>query len=220
MVVAMGINSADELLPDKMEAARLRREEKDRIHHKVLLEGAKMGILATTAAVAASFAANRYSAAYRRLTLPFKVSLVIAASTAGFFTATDVAAMEADRQFAQKFSVSKEDELGALGSLRPFASVGKDLDWAQMKAVAFKNKYTLLGYGYVGIVGSTLAYNFTRRDIFLTQKFVNARLVGQFSAIGAVLLIGAAASSGYKKEDPTLDAYYERVVNPEEMKKK
>ncbi|KAJ3284718.1 hypothetical protein HDU79_007929 [Rhizoclosmatium sp. JEL0117] len=198
-------------MPDKMEAHRLRREEKDKIHNKVLLEGAKMGILTSAGALVASFGAYRFIPAYRRLTLPFRISLVLAATTAGFFTETDRAAMKADREFAQKFSLSREDELSLVSSRPTLFGANSEWDAERIKQFAFKNRFTLLTYGYVGVVGTTLAYNFSRTDIFLSQKFINARLVGQFSAVAGILLIGAAAVGN--KPEKVVDPYYERVVN-------
>ncbi|KAJ3099709.1 hypothetical protein HK100_004846, partial [Physocladia obscura] len=213
MSVSMS-NVSDEVdMPDKMEAHRLRREEKDNIHNKVLLEGAKMGLATTTLALAASFAGQKYSPAYRRLTLPIKISLLIAASTAGFFTQTDRAMMHADRNFAKQFSLTTSEEVDAVLKGSPTSPIDAEKKWdlRKVKEVAFANRYEILGYGYVGVVGSTLAYNFTRRDIFMTQKFVNARLVGQFAAIAGIVMIGAMAASSPTEEKK--DAYYERIVN-------
>ncbi|KAI8614266.1 hypothetical protein BC830DRAFT_1065663 [Chytriomyces sp. MP71] len=199
-----------------MEAARQRREEKDLIHNKVLVEGAKMGTALTLGAVAASLAANRFIPVYRSLRFPFKLSLVIAASTAGFFTATDRATMYADREFSQKFSVTREEEVSAFSHAAGDEASGmRGWDGARWKEFAFKNRYSLLGYGYLGIVGSTLAYNFTRRDIFMTQKFVNARIIGQFSGIAGILLIGAVSATGEHRANSQVqaDPYYDRIVN-------
>ncbi|KAJ3030736.1 UNVERIFIED_CONTAM: hypothetical protein HDU68_007947 [Siphonaria sp. JEL0065] len=198
-------------LGDKMEAHRLRREEKDKIHAKVLVEGAKMGIVTSAGAVAASFAAHRFIPAYRRLTLPFRISLVLAATTAGFFTETDRAAMRADREFSQKFSITNVNELEHISTKPTIFGESSDWDLERVKQVAFKNRFTLLAYSYFGIVGTTLVYNFSRTDIFMTQKFVNARLVGQFSAVAGILLIGAAAVGN--KPEQKIDPYYERIVN-------
>ncbi|KAI9326511.1 hypothetical protein BDR26DRAFT_941202 [Obelidium mucronatum] len=206
MSVSMSHVSQHAEIPDKMEAHRLRRQEKDEIHSKVLVEGAKMGMVTTAGAIAASLAAQRYSPVYRRLTLPFRISLVLAASTAGFFTETDRAAMRADREFAQKFSISRSNEVNA-----EFESVGKSWNLDTVRQVAYKNRFTLLAYTYAGIVGTTLAYNFSRTDIFLSQKFINARLVGQFGAVAGIALIGAAAVGN--KPEVKVDAYYERIVS-------
>ncbi|TPX65251.1 hypothetical protein CcCBS67573_g08184 [Chytriomyces confervae] len=186
MSVSMGHHSQDLVIPDKMEAHRLRREEKDKIHGQVLIEGAKMGMVTTAGALAASFGLNHYSALFRGLTLPFKISLVLAATTAGFFTETDRAAMKADREFAKKFSISQEDEV-QLKSSNPFKLNSSEWDMEQIKNAAFKN------------------------------KFVNARLVGQFSAVAGVLLIGAAAAGG-RSTEKELDPYYERIVGGEEKR--
>ncbi|KAI8612957.1 hypothetical protein BC830DRAFT_1134502, partial [Chytriomyces sp. MP71] len=170
----------------------------------------------TLGAVAASFAANRFIPAYRSLRFPFKLSLVIAASTAGFFTATDRATMYADREFSQKFSITKEDEVAAFSHAEGEEALGmRKWDMDEVKEFTFKNRYSLLGYGYVGIVGSTLAYNFTRRDIFMTQKFVNARIIGQFAGIAGILLIGAASAMGEHGANSQVlaDPYYDRIVN-------
>ncbi|KAI9326512.1 hypothetical protein BDR26DRAFT_941203 [Obelidium mucronatum] len=213
MSVSMSHVSDHVEMPDKMEAHRLRREEKDKIHNKVLLEGAKMGILTSAGAVVTSLAAYRFIPAYRRLTLPFRISLVLAATTAGFFTETDRAAMRADREFAKKFSLSREDELQLVSARPTLFGSNSDWDFERMKQVAYKNRFTLLAYTYAGVVGSTLAYNFARTDIFLSQKFINARLVGQFGAVAGIVLIGAAAVGN--KPEETIDPYYERIVNGE-----
>ncbi|KAJ3064401.1 hypothetical protein HDU98_012178 [Podochytrium sp. JEL0797] len=198
-----------------MEAHRRRREEKDKIMEKVMVDGAKMGAVIGAGAVLASLGAQRFIPAYRRLTLPFRVSLVLAATTAGFFTETDRAAMRADRAFAQEFSISSHGEANI-----PQDESIKDWTRESLKQAAFANRFSLLGYGYAGVVGSTLVYNFSRRDIFLSQKFINARIVGQFSAVAGILLIGAAAAVPGTKVEEKLDPYYERIVNgPAEVKK-
>ncbi|KAJ3007748.1 UNVERIFIED_CONTAM: hypothetical protein HDU68_003359 [Siphonaria sp. JEL0065] len=179
-------------LPDHMEAHRLRRQQKEELHNKVLLDGARMGMVISAGAIAASL-----------------ISLVLAATTAGFFTETDRAALRADREFSQKFSISRSNESGF--DTPDTLSEAKSWDMQTVKQVAYKNRFTLLSYAYVGIVGCTLAYNFSRKDIFMTQKFVNARLVGQFSAVAGILLIGAAAVGN--KPETKVDAYYERIVN-------
>ncbi|KAJ3357367.1 pre-tRNA nuclear export protein [Entophlyctis luteolus] len=217
MSTAMGHIADDIDMPSQMEAHRLRREEKDKIHNFVLLEGAKTAIMCAAGATTASFFAQRYSTLYRGLSLPFKVFLVMGATTAGFFTETDRAALQADREFMKNFSVTQGAEIeAAVGNSALAAS--QEWDATRIKEFALKNKYSLLGYSYAAIVGTTLAYNFTRRDIFMTQKFVNARLVGQFSGklfsspVGGVLLIGllAGTEGGQRKE--TVDPYYERIV--------
>ncbi|KAJ3064400.1 hypothetical protein HDU98_012177 [Podochytrium sp. JEL0797] len=186
---------------DKMEAHRKRREEKDAIMSKVLLESCKTGVVIGAAAVLASYGAYRFIPAYRRITVPFRVSLVLAATTAGFFTESDRAAMRADREFAQQFSISRTDDRLPM----------EQTSWEDWKLAAFQNRFTLLTYSYLGIVGSTLVYNFGRKDIFLSQKFINARIVGQFSAVAGILLIGAAAVGN--KPEQKVDPYYERIVN-------
>ncbi|KAJ3203139.1 hypothetical protein HDU82_006819 [Entophlyctis luteolus] len=219
MSTAMGHIAEDIEVPNQMEAHRLRREEKDNIHNFVLLEGAKTAIVCAAGATTASFVAQRYSTLYRGLSLPFKVFLVMGATTAGFFTETDRAAWQADREFMKNFSVSQGAEIDGNSAL----PVSQGWDATRIKDFAIKNKYSLLGYSYAAIVGTTLAYNFTRRDIFMTQKSIHRTYLsltrfGTGAAVGGVLLIGllAGTEGGQRKE--TVDPYYERIVNGTQAK--
>ncbi|KAJ3286952.1 hypothetical protein HDU76_007901 [Blyttiomyces sp. JEL0837] len=204
---------------EKMEAHRLRQIEKDKIHNRVLLEGLQTGSIIGGATLLTSFAAQKFIPAYKSLRFPFKVFLVIAGFTGGFFTQTDVAAMKADREFAQKFSVTNPDELQLVSV--PGANATRILtggvDFEGMKRAFVKNRFEYLTIGYFSVLGGTLAYNFMRRDIFLSQKFINARMTAQVAAIAGVGIAAVMAAS--TQREVMIDPYYERVVNGPEKKK-
>ncbi|KAJ3327697.1 hypothetical protein HDU76_011297 [Blyttiomyces sp. JEL0837] len=194
---------------EKMEAHRLRQIEKDKIHNRVILEGLQMGSVVGGSTLVASFAAQRYLPMYRTLQMPYKVLLVVLGFTAGFFTQTDIAAMKADREFAMKFSITKPDEL----ELHAVPNSKKILTGRMegFKEAFVKNRFEYLTMGYFGVLGGTLAYNFMRKDIFLSQKFINARMTAQVAAIAGVGIAAVMAASTHR--EVMIDPYYERVVN-------
>ncbi|KAJ1562233.1 hypothetical protein HK405_014494, partial [Cladochytrium tenue] len=160
--------SDDVVFSEKMEAHRLRQIEKDRIHSKVLANGAKWGTIMCTSFLGASMLAQRYLPLYRRQTLAFKAFVVTSAAMGGFFTGTDREAMRADREFAQKFSITKEDESALIRESKQARS------WESFRATLYRNRFEILAASYFTVLGGTLAYNFARKDIFTSQKFINA----------------------------------------------
>jgi hypothetical protein len=124
------------------------------------LSGAKVAAVTGSTALLGHFAATRFSPAYRKLQLSFKVFLISSAFMAGFFTETDRAAMAEDRAFMQKFSISKEDELNH--RITRSDTLKSYLDPQELQKAFVRNRYEVVGYGYVGVVGSTLLYNFSR----------------------------------------------------------
>jgi hypothetical protein len=100
------------------------------------MEGVKAGLVGGVAATIASAAAQSYSPLYRSFRPSFKVFLGVAAVSASFFTVTDRAAMRADREFAQKFSISEEEEVMAMTTTKGM----KDWSPEELKRAFMRNK--------------------------------------------------------------------------------
>ncbi|KAJ3269687.1 hypothetical protein HDV01_001115 [Terramyces sp. JEL0728] len=126
--------------------------------------------------------------------------------TAAFFTVTDVEAMNADRRFAQQFSVSKSDELQQVKT-----SMTAE-DW---KKKFWENKNSIVGYTWLGLMSASLVYNFRQKNINFTQKLINSRLIAQSGALLGIAALGIMAINMPKEESVVVDKYYERIVNPE-----
>ncbi|KAI9364462.1 hypothetical protein DFJ73DRAFT_809573 [Zopfochytrium polystomum] len=196
--------SDDVVFSENMEAHRLRQLEKEKIHGYVLQEGVTMGTIVGSTFLGASLLAQKFLPAYRSLTFPFKVFIVSSAVMGGFFTGTDRAAMKADRAFAMRFSVTHEDELSLIKESR------EARNWESLRRTLYKNRFEILAASYFGILGTTLAYNFARKDIFTSQKFINARMTAQVAAIAGVGAVAVLASS--TPRETVVDPYYERVL--------
>ncbi|KAI9338913.1 hypothetical protein DFJ73DRAFT_847165 [Zopfochytrium polystomum] len=136
--------------------------------------------------------------------------VVSSASMAGFFFGTDRAAVRADREFAQRFSVTKEEELSLIRESKEARS------WESFQRTLYRNRFEILAASYFGILGTTMAYNFARKDIFMSQKFINARMTAQVAAIAGVGAIAVLAST--TRPEPIIDPYYERILKEGERK--
>ncbi|KAJ3282847.1 hypothetical protein HK104_010677 [Borealophlyctis nickersoniae] len=161
--------------------------------------------------LAAGYVGHRYSPSFRNLYPPIKLSLGLAIPTAVFFTVTDKAAIEADRELVARFSVTRPEDAAAIARERQPV-------WTMegFKKYAYDNRLKLLGYSWAAAVAGVLMYTYNRKDITKSQKIINARLVSQVLA-----LVGAGAfalSLGEEKEKPIpVDAHFERVMRGEEV---
>ncbi|EGF82099.1 hypothetical protein BATDEDRAFT_36706 [Batrachochytrium dendrobatidis JAM81] len=186
----------------------------DEQHNWVLMQGAKSSVLWGSLGGIAHMLAQRTLQPYQRLSLPFKSFLLIAVPMAAFFTTTDRAAMEADRIRAQRYSITREDELN-VREVSPITDTSSTND--KLKHYLVQNKYSVLGYTWLGVVGLSLAYNFTRPNTAMSQKLINSRMVAQ----SAVLLgfAGLAALSTTATPTVTVDPHYERIMHQEQSTK-
>ena len=181
------------------------KEIEDQVHHKVVQQGLYSAAFWGTGAITGHLLLTKFNSRYRKHTFPFKLFVLLMVPTAAFFTTTDVAAMEEDRKFALQYSLSKPD---------PIQSAAMDLKEANWKQYLRDNQFSLVGYTWLALVGSTLAYNFAKPQITLQQKFINARMVSQ---AGALLGIVAVAALSLKRQEKVQgrvenDAHFERVV--------
>jgi hypothetical protein len=191
-------------------------QEKALRHSIVVREGLKATAYATPAIALGVYAANRWWPLYRGLTPQFKMFTVVAGLTAVFFTATDRIAMWVEREAGFRYSVSNKQEASAAGvdlgtdgppfTTRPGSITDKLAHWV------VDARYHIIGYGWAAVVGSTIAYTWRRRDITLTQKLINARLLGQTAALSGVALIAGLTANVTAPPAP-VDAYFERVVS-------
>nr|KAJ3419374.1 hypothetical protein HK105_007040 [Polyrhizophydium stewartii] len=117
--------------------------------------------------------------------------------------------MHADRARAQRFSITRADELQLIEQV---ARPADDAPWHERaKHFVMENKYSVLGYTWLGTVGVSLAYNFSRRDIAVPQKLINSRMIAQamvLAGFAGMALIASAAPKPVK-----IDPHFERVVN-------
>ncbi|KAJ3339321.1 hypothetical protein HDU91_001038 [Kappamyces sp. JEL0680] len=153
--------------------------------------------------VAAHFLLTRTWPRYARHSLPWKLLAMMMIPTAAFFTTTDVAAMELDREFAQQFSITP----------RLPSEQSQGYEWNMRGAVDYfrDNQYKVIGYGWLSLVGLSLAYNFTQKHITLSQKLINARLVAQSGAMAGIVAVAAL----HIQKDRRLqerDLHFERVI--------
>ncbi|KAJ3169421.1 hypothetical protein HDU87_000592 [Geranomyces variabilis] len=190
--------------PKPLLVARFSQEEKDARHSKVLWAGAKSVAVAAPLGVAASLLAQRNIAFYRRLSMPFKTFIALMIPTAVFFTVTDRAAMHADREHAMQFSVTRQADM------RVPAAVPHTETPAEF---VFRNRYTIIGWGWASTLGAALLYNARRTDITRSMKIINSRMTAQTFALVGIGAIAALASSASSDLSTGLDPHFERVVN-------
>ncbi len=110
---------------------------------------------------------------YARHPLPWKVFAMLMIPTAAFFTTTDVAAMELDREFAQQFSITPKIE-----------SKEKQYNLTSVEGVKtyFRdNQYSVIGYGWLALMLGSLGYNFSKPSIALQQKVCFLFLIASLS---------------------------------------
>ncbi|KAJ3114893.1 hypothetical protein HDU96_001511 [Phlyctochytrium bullatum] len=195
-------------IPAQMEAHKQREREKDIIHRKVIVDGLKMSAAFTGLSGGASLLAQRYWPLYRQQKLPFKLFIVMAFGTGAFFTEADRAAMRYDREFAMRFSVTNPNDF-----VRPSTAPLSRFNWSseEMLKMVVRNRYEIIGYTWAGTLVSTLAWNFTRPNVAMAQKLINARMTAQVAAIAGFVLVASLASTVPK--EVVVDPYYERIIN-------
>ncbi|KAJ3309524.1 hypothetical protein HDV04_005964 [Boothiomyces sp. JEL0838] len=187
-------------------AIEVRKEKANEIHSGVINKGLQAAAVWGAGGLAGHFLANRYVPAYARGYRAYKLFVLCMIPTAAFFTVTDVEAKNADRRFAQEFSVTKSDELQA---------VKKSMSAEDWKKKFWENKNSIVGYTWLGLMSGSLFYNFRQKDINFTQKLINSRLIAQSGALLGIAALGIMAINMPKEETVVVDKYYERIVNPE-----
>lgn len=70
----------------KLSARQRRALEHSAIHGNVIAESSKAAVVGGVIALGASFAAQRFSPLYRKISFPFKTFIVMSAITGTFFT--------------------------------------------------------------------------------------------------------------------------------------
>ncbi|KAH6567515.1 hypothetical protein BASA61_004080 [Batrachochytrium salamandrivorans] len=180
----------------------------------VLIQGAKSSLLWGSLGAAGHLLAYRTLPVYKKLSLPFRSFLLIAVPMAAFFTTTDRAAMDADRVRAQRFSITSEDEL-TIKEYNPLANSDSKID--QIKNFLVQNKYSALGYTWLGTVGISLAYNFGQRNVPMAQKLINSRMVAQTMVL--LGFAGLAALSATTSPIVKIDPHFERIIHQENQTK-
>ncbi|KAJ3219094.1 hypothetical protein HDU67_002750 [Dinochytrium kinnereticum] len=219
-------------IPAQMEAHRQREQEKDAIHRRVIMDGMKMAGIFTAGSGGLSLLAQRYIPLYRSQKLPFKLFIVMAFGTGAFFTEADRSAMRADREFAMRFSVTREGDLS-----QPAPTMTR-LTGDELLKAAVRNRFEVVGYTWLGTFAGTLFWNFQRADIAMAQKLINARMTAQVAAILGFAAAGTLAAMVPKEAtigefvgsrvfseallaslvpyllvSPSIDPYYERIIN-------
>ncbi|KAI8925261.1 hypothetical protein BC831DRAFT_461682 [Entophlyctis helioformis] len=180
--------------------AKTRQQLKDERHNYVLVEGTKSALMFGAAGVFGHLLAQRTWPLYQRQSLPFKSFLLICIPMAAFFTTTDKAAMAADRQYAQRFSITSADEL-EVKELVPAAASDSALDRA--KSFVWATRFALLGYGWLGAVGL---------EISLPQKLINSRMVAQSAALAGFAGLAVPDNDPASTPAVRIDPYFQRVV--------
>ncbi|KAI8904811.1 hypothetical protein EDD86DRAFT_233032 [Gorgonomyces haynaldii] len=175
-------------------------------HNWVLMQGAKAGIIFGIGGLIGSLAAQRYWKLYQRQSLPFKVFIGLSFPTGAFFTQTDRAAMYADRVHAAQFSITKEDEVD--NANRVDTRVPQTTtEWL------LKNKYTVLGYTWLSAMGVSMVYNFSRKDISMSYKIINSRMIAQTLAFAGMASLAVLAASATEEPEEKRDLHFERVIS-------
>lgn len=193
-------------------AARERKFQQERIHSQVITRGLKAAGMWGLGGLGAHSLLTYTVPRYAKHTLPFKVFCLLMIPTAAFFTETDIAAKELDREFAQQFSVTPK-----LDTLRPASSYS--FTGSGAKQFFKDHQFEVIGYGWLGLIGGSLAYNFAMPRITLSQKFINARMVAQTGALLGLIAV-AALNIQVDKTRPVRDLHFEQaIMNDEERLK-
>ena len=124
----------------------------------------------------------------------------MSAVTGSFFTVTDIEAMKADREFAQKFSITQPEAIHA-----PSIQFNSWREWV------LEHRYKIVGFTWLTVAAGTLLYQWKRKDISSSQKIINARLSSQ-----ALALIGFGAIAGVSAGvvvEPKPDPHFESVIS-------
>jgi hypothetical protein len=110
--------------------------------------------------------------------------------------------MELDREFAQQFSITPKIE-----------NHTEKYSFSKQGAIQYfkDHQFTVIGYTWLGLVGLSLAYNFSRPQITMAQKMINARLVAQSGAMLGIVAV-AALQVKQDKRAPVKDLYFERAI--------
>jgi hypothetical protein len=190
-----------------MKARELWKQQQEEIHNEVVQKGLKAAAIWGTAGILGHLALTRFVPRYAKHTLPFKVFILMAIPTAAFFTTTDVEAMEADRKFAQQFSITKADMQAIKGETK------YTFDKEGIHKYIYDNQYHILGYGYLGLVGLSLIYNFGKKSIVMQQKLINTRMVAQTGAFMGVGLVAALNAKRPKHIEESVDVHFESMIN-------
>ncbi|KAI9089426.1 hypothetical protein DFS34DRAFT_413553 [Phlyctochytrium arcticum] len=180
--------------------SRIPSADREARHSAVLWQGTKALAVAAPASLAGSLLAQKYLRPYQRLSLPFKTFIGLMIPTAVFFTVTDRAAIRADLDYAMKFSVTKKEDLAS--SLPDAQHTLTDM--------LHNHRYQIIGWGWIGTLAGTLAYNWKRRDIGRDLKIINARMAAQTFALAGIMALAGLASTTKPKD---IDPHYTRIVN-------
>ncbi|KAI8900201.1 hypothetical protein BC833DRAFT_618694 [Globomyces pollinis-pini] len=195
----------DEIVPPQHHARKARLEAMDNIQNRVIGEGLKSAGLFGMAGLLGHYILNKSSPFYLRQRSSHKLFVLLMIPTAAFFTKTDTEAMKADREFASQFSITHEHPV----------EKEYQVDQNGIRNFILDNKFKLVGYGWLSVMGLSLVYNFSRPQIRTAQKFINARMVAQTSAL--VSMVSIAMLSGIAKESkpPVVvrDEHFESIIN-------
>lgn len=177
-----------------------RQEE---IHNKVVKQGLWAAAGWGSAGLLGHLGLTHYSPRYAKHTFPFKLFVLCMIPTAAFFTVTDRSAMHEDRAYSAQFSVTTPEDLQQPKA----AEFGK----LPLGEYIRENQYSLVAGTYAALIAGSLAYNFAKNEISLTQKLINTRMVGQ---AGVLVAVGAIAALNLKKEKQVVvDRHFERIIN-------
>ncbi|KAJ3084187.1 hypothetical protein HK102_000738 [Quaeritorhiza haematococci] len=199
-------------------AARRERENiKDDIHDYVVWEGTKAGLTWGAGATLASLALQQKVGPQKLVNLysgirpAYKIFLVAVTGLGAFFTRADKAAVEADRIFANKFAINadvvQKEDMEALAEYeRPF-------EWTQqgIKNLLIRRRYEFMGLLWTGTMAGSLLYNFSRKDIAMSQKLINSRMIAQSAALAA--FVGFAGVAQIEEPKKIKDAHFEKIIN-------
>ncbi|RKO93804.1 hypothetical protein BDK51DRAFT_35419 [Blyttiomyces helicus] len=192
--------------PAQLDPYHVTKEEKEARNSYVLREGVKATLIAVPFIAAGHFAATKYVSLYRGLTPQFKLFITMMVPTGVFFTATDGAAIRADRAIAARFSVTRA-EVAPIKVQAPFS-------WslASIRDVIIDHKYPIIGYGWTAAVAATLLYNYRRGDISRSQKIINARMVAQSFALIGMGSIAAAQALSDEEDHEIEDPHFQSII--------
>ncbi len=107
----------------------------------------------------------------------------------------DRSAMRIDREFAEKYSITKPEPTTHDVSILTSAANTK-FTWTQegVKAWAIRNRFEIVGCLWIGTMGGALFYNFSRGDISTAQKLINARMTAQSAALFGIISFGLVSN--------------------------
>jgi len=170
------------------------------------IKGAEIGLGIT---LGLSLIAQRYSPAFRKLTLPIKAFLV----SSGTSAATIILAEQAGLKYERNKYGYYEPEKSIPSQSQYKTSLQKTKDFIS------ENRYSIaISAWALSIVGS-LAYTYNNKYLSLSQKVVQARMYAQ--ALTIVIILAAASLSMTDKRKPRTPAgqdYWKDMVAAEEKK--